>query len=109
MEGLTSDSDSAATAAVTRYDTDFTKSHEPDVCQGHTDLHMVCLHNSLATVAPDVAQYWNHSKNEKAPQQVLAGSRLRSEWKCPTCEWEWQALIAGRVIQRLVAPNAVWR
>ena len=26
---------------------------------------LVCLHNSLASVAPDAAQYWNHSKNNK--------------------------------------------
>ena len=51
----------------------------------------VCLHNSLAALAPDAAQYWNHSKNEKAPDQVLAGSNYRAEWKCPTCKWEWQA------------------
>ncbi|KAL3144791.1 hypothetical protein ABBQ38_001903 [Trebouxia sp. C0009 RCD-2024] len=37
----------------------------------------VCLHNSLATVAPDVAQYWNYSKNEQAPEQVLSGSRFQ--------------------------------
>ena len=36
---------------------------------------LLCLHNSLATVAPNVAEYWDHSKNEKAPQQVLAGSK----------------------------------
>ena len=58
---------------------------------------LVCLHNSLATVAPDVARYWNHSKNEKAPEQVLAGSNLRAEWKCPTCNWEWQAPVKNRV------------
>ena len=46
----------------------------------------VCLHNSLATIAPDVAQYWNHRKNKKAPQQVLAGSNFRYEWKCPDCK-----------------------
>ena len=57
---------------------------------------LVCLHNSLATVAPDVAKYWNHSKNERSPQQVLAGSNLRAEWKCPACNWEWQAPTSNR-------------
>ena len=66
---------------------------------------LVCLHNSLATVAPDMVQYWNHSKNEKAPQQVLAGSSLRSQWKCPTCEREWQAPIAGRVYTKAGCPK----
>ena len=58
---------------------------------------VVCLHNSLATVAPDQTQYWNHDKNEKAPDQVLAGSGFRAEWKCPACKWEWQAPITNRV------------
>ena len=66
---------------------------------------LVCLHNSLATVAPDVAQHWNHSKNEKAPEQVLAGSRFRAEWKCPTCKWEWQAPISRRVSRKAFCPK----
>ena len=58
---------------------------------------LVCLHNSLATVAPDVAQYWDHSKNDTTTEQVTIGSSLRAKWKCPACSWEWQAAIAGRV------------
>ena len=58
---------------------------------------LVCLHNSLATTAPDQTQFWNHSKNEKTPEQVVAGSRFRAEWKCPDCMLEWQAPIKDRV------------
>ena len=65
----------------------------------------VCLHNSLATVAPDATQYWHHSKNEKAPEQVLAGSSFRAEWKCPTCQWEWQAPVALRVLRKAGCPK----
>ena len=65
----------------------------------------LCLHNCLATVAPDVAQYWNHSRNEKVPEQVLAGSRLRAEWKCPACGWEWQTSVAQRVVNRSGCPK----
>ena len=50
---------------------------------------LVCVHNSFATIAPDVTQYWNHSKNTKTPDQVLAGSSFRAEWRCPDCKWEW--------------------
>ena len=66
---------------------------------------LVCLHSSLATVAPDVAQYWNHSKNEKTPDQTLAGSQRRAEWRCPCCMWEWQAPIAGRVRTKAGCPK----
>ena len=65
----------------------------------------VCLHNSLATIAPDVAQYWNHSKNKQTPEQMLAGSSFRAEWKCPTCSWEWAAPIADRVRNRAGCPK----
>ena len=66
---------------------------------------LVCLHNSLATIAPGVAQYWNHSKNEKAPEQVMASSRLRAEWKCPACTWEWQAASSMRTRARAGCPK----
>ncbi|KAL3150115.1 hypothetical protein ABBQ38_013454 [Trebouxia sp. C0009 RCD-2024] len=57
----------------------------------------VCLHNSLATVAPEACRYWNYAKNEKAPDQVLAGSNSRAEWQCPDCNWAWRAIIKSRV------------
>ena len=66
---------------------------------------LVCAHNSLAAVAPDLAKYWNHSKNQAAPEQVLAGSNSRAHWKCPSCKWEWQAPISMRTTC-LVAPSA---
>jgi len=57
----------------------------------------VCEHSSLATKAPRQLQYWNQGKNAKAPEQTLAGSNLRAEWKCPICSHEWQAPVAHRV------------
>ena len=66
---------------------------------------LVCLHNSLATVAPDQTQYWNHDKNQKTPDQVLAGSCLRAEWRCPACKHEWQARIEGRTRRRSGCPK----
>ena len=66
---------------------------------------LICLHNSLATVAPEVAQYWDHSKNKKSPQQVVAGSNYRAEWQCPACKWEWQARVGQRVCKRAGCPK----
>ncbi|KAL3150096.1 hypothetical protein ABBQ38_013437 [Trebouxia sp. C0009 RCD-2024] len=34
---------------------------------------------------------------QKAPEQVLAGSKTRAEWKCPACKWGWQASIASHI------------
>ena len=65
----------------------------------------LCLHNSLAKVAPDVAQYWNRCKNLEAPEQVLAGSNSRAEWKCPACNHEWKAPTHVRVRLRAGCPK----
>ncbi len=51
----------------------------------------VCQHSSLATKAPRQTRYWNQEKNVKTPEQVIAGSDFRAEWKCPICSHEWQA------------------
>ncbi|KAL3144708.1 hypothetical protein ABBQ38_001833 [Trebouxia sp. C0009 RCD-2024] len=66
---------------------------------------LLCLHNRLATIAPDVAHYWDHAKNEKPPEQVLAGSSFRAAWKCPACKHEWQARTASRVLLRAGCPK----
>ena len=65
----------------------------------------VCLHNSLATVAPDATQYWNYSKNEKVPEEVLAGSGAKAEWKCPACNLTWRARISTRTRNRSGCPR----
>ncbi|KAA6418131.1 MAG: hypothetical protein FRX49_11894 [Trebouxia sp. A1-2] len=62
-------------------------------CQGKT----ICQHNSVATKGPRQTQYWNHDKNAKTPEQVIAGSGFRAEWKCPICSHEWQAGVKERV------------
>jgi len=62
-------------------------------CEGRK----VCKHSSLATKAPRQVKYWNQDKNAKTPEQMLAGSGFRAEWKCPTCSHEWQAQVARRV------------
>ena len=66
---------------------------------------LVCLHNSLATAAPDAARYWDHSKNEKTPERMLAGSNFRAEWKCPDCNWEWQTPISMRTHTKSGCPK----
>ena len=66
---------------------------------------LVCSHNSLATIAPGASQYWNHSKNEKVPEEVLAGSNAKVEWKCPVCNLEWQGYIKDRVRKRSGCPQ----
>ena len=66
---------------------------------------LICLHNTFATIAPGVAQYWDHSKNEETPEQVLAGSNSRAEWKCPACKYEWTAPVYTRTRSRAGCPK----
>ena len=66
---------------------------------------LVCLHNSLATIAPNVARQWNHTKNKKTPDQVIAGSNFRAEWILPECKWEWQAPIHVRTRTQAGCPK----
>ena len=57
----------------------------------------LCHHNSLLTVAPDVASYWDTAKNGLTADQVLTGSSTRRHWLCPTCSHSWPARIGSRV------------
>ena len=65
----------------------------------------LCMHNSLVTVAPGIARFWNYSKNEKAPEQVLAGSNSRGHWECPACKYQWEAPVANRVLASSGCPK----
>ena len=57
----------------------------------------VCQHNSLSTVAPAVAAYWDTAKNEVTSDQVMARSTTRRHWLCPSCGHSWQAKIYRKV------------
>ncbi len=57
----------------------------------------LCQHNSLLTVAPAVAMYWDTSKNGLNPDQVMARSTTRRHWLCPSCGHSWQAQIYVKV------------
>ncbi len=53
--------------------------------------HSLCQHNSLLTMAPAVAAYWDTAKNGVTPDQVMARSHARRHWLCPKCGHSWQA------------------
>ena len=57
----------------------------------------LCHHNSLLTVAPSVASYWDAAKNGVTADLVLAGSSTRRHWLCPACNHRWQATVQLRV------------
>jgi len=57
----------------------------------------LCQHNSLLTVAPVVAAYWDTAKNGMTADQVMARSHTRRHWLCPKCGHSWQAKASCKV------------
>ena len=65
----------------------------------------LCHHNSLLTLAPSVAAYWDTAKNGVTADQVLAGSHTRRHWLCPTCNHSWQARVSHKVDEHSGCPR----
>ncbi len=65
----------------------------------------LCQHNSLLTVAPAVAAYWDTAKNELTPDQAVAHSRARRHWLCPKCSHSWQTQASSKVISQSGCPK----
>ena len=65
----------------------------------------LCHHNSLLTVAPAVAAYWDTVKNGLTPDQVTAGSSTRRHWLYTKCGHNWQAQIFSKVRSRSKCPK----
>lgn len=52
--------------------------------------------NDLATEYPEIAAEWS-DKNELAPTEVTSHSNKKIWWKCPDCEYEYQATPKSRI------------
>ncbi len=65
----------------------------------------LCQHNSLLTVAPAVAAYWDTAKNGVTQDQVMAGNSTRRHWLCPLCNYSWQAIVFGKVAKNSGCPK----
>ena len=65
----------------------------------------LCQHNSLLTVAPAVASYWDTDKNGVTADQVLAGSNSRRHWLCPEYSHSWQARVQQKVVDNSGCPK----
>jgi Zn finger protein HypA/HybF involved in hydrogenase expression len=47
--------------------------------------------NDLATLAPELAEEWDYTKNDAVPGNVISGSNKKFWWKCNKCDHIWQA------------------
>ena len=65
----------------------------------------LCHHNSLMTVAPCLASYWDTAKNGVTADQVLAGSGTGWHWLCPTCNHGWRSPVITKVGKNTGCPK----
>ncbi len=65
----------------------------------------LCQHNTLLTMAPAVAAYWDTAKNGLAPDQVMARSNARRHWFCSKCSHSWQAQVFSKVDNQSGCPK----
>ena len=65
----------------------------------------LCQHNSLLTVAPAVAAYWDTAQNGLTPDQVTERSHARRHWLCPSCSHSWQTEIYVKVDNKSGCPK----
>ncbi len=70
-------------------------------CQGRK----LCQHNSLATMAPKVAAYWDCQRNSCTADQVLAYSHTPAHWCCSICKHKWIAKTNHRVGKKSGCPQ----
>ena len=78
--------------------------HRMDNQCSYCTNNSLCQHNSLLTMAPAVAAYWDTAKNGVTPDQVMAGSATRRHWLC-SCGHSWQAKIYGKVAKMTGCPK----
>lgn len=57
---------------------------------------MVAYEKTLAYKIPELAEQWDHTKNDKTPDQVTASNSYQAWWICPTCQHSWQQSVNNR-------------
>ena len=69
-------------------------------CSGHK----VCKHSSLATRYPEVAQYWDVSKNGCTADEIFPKSRKKADWRCDACKHEWRVHKENMILNKNKCP-----
>mgnify|MGYP003289568836 CR=1 FL=1 len=53
--------------------------------------------NDLKTTNPNLLIEWNYNKNKIKPEEITSGSNKKVWWICQKCNYEWTAIVNGRV------------
>lgn len=72
-------------------------SSETTKCPYCSNKKVLLGYNDLATTHPFLVQEWDHSKNTKSPQDIVAGSDYLSSWICSRNKYhKWSAYTYAR-------------
>lgn len=72
-------------------------------CSGRVAMPGV---DDIATVYPDVVNYWDYAKNDNVhPEECLPGSGHKVAWICRNCNHEWIQIIRRRIISPYYCPK----
>jgi DNA-directed RNA polymerase subunit RPC12/RpoP len=55
---------------------------------------------SLAEAHPEIAKLWNTERNGFEPSEVARTSPKKFWWKCPDCQYEWEASVLTQVMRK---------
>ncbi len=64
-------------------------------CPVHAGRQVVMGVNDLATRFPDIAAQWHSTRNEYAPDGIVAGSTTRVWWRCEQGH-QWEVAVSSR-------------
>ncbi len=60
--------------------------------------------NDLETQFPEIAKEWNYERNALKPFEVSGGTNKKYWWKCQTCGYEWECVVASRTKRNSKCP-----
>ena len=63
------------------------------------------MHNSLMSLAPEIAESWDYHLNSRSIAEIVSGSNYRAAWKCKACDYSWTAAVKDRVSRRSACPR----
>lgn len=62
--------------------------------------------SNLTKTHETALKYWNYNKNKLlTPEIVSHNSRNKVWWKCPDCNYEWEATIKSQVKKQIMCPH----
>jgi very-short-patch-repair endonuclease len=69
----------------------------------HCASKIICIHTSIITTHPNIANQWHPTKNTISIEFVTAGSKKKAWWLCTKtcsqgCSHEWEASIGDRCV-----------